>query len=96
MGWAAGLKLRRAVDGLERVLAVELLTAARALDMRDGGVATSKSSPAITAVRTLIRTVVEGPDTDRYLSPEIEAVRLLTHSGQVLEAANGALGSELL
>ena len=64
--------------------------------MRDGGVGTSKSSPAITAVRTLIRTVVEGPDTDRYLSPEIEAVRLLTNSGQVLEAANEALGAELL
>jgi len=95
MGWAAGLKLRRAVDGLERVLAVELLTAARGLDMRDGGVATSKSSPAITAVRALVRTVVEGPDTDRYLSPEIEAVRLLAHSGQVLEAANGALDTDL-
>ena len=34
MGWSAGRKLRRAVDGLTRVLAIELLTAARALDMR--------------------------------------------------------------
>src|SRR5204863_6633266 len=34
MGWAAGLKLRRAVDGLTRVLAIEVLTAARALDLR--------------------------------------------------------------
>ena len=34
MGWAAGLKLRRAIDGLRRVLAIELLTAARALDLR--------------------------------------------------------------
>ena len=34
MGWAAARKLRRAVDGLSRVLAVELLTAARALDLR--------------------------------------------------------------
>ena len=29
MGWSAGLKLRRALDGLTRVLAIELLTAAR-------------------------------------------------------------------
>ena len=34
MGWAAGRKLRRAVDGLTRVLAIEVLTAARALDLR--------------------------------------------------------------
>ncbi|GER22628.1 histidine ammonia-lyase [Zafaria cholistanensis] len=95
MGWAAGLKLRRAVDGLERVLAIELLTAARALDMRDGGIATCRSSPAIAAVRTLIRTVVEGPGTDRHLSPEIEAVRLLAHSGEMLAAANAALDTDL-
>ena len=34
MGWAAGLKLREAVDGLRRVLAIELLVASRALDLR--------------------------------------------------------------
>src|SRR4029079_17523910 len=34
MGWAAGRKLRRAVDGLTRVVAVELMTAARGLDLR--------------------------------------------------------------
>ncbi|MDP9443142.1 MAG: histidine ammonia-lyase, partial [Actinomycetota bacterium] len=34
MGWSAGRKLRRAVDGLAQVLAIELLTAARALELR--------------------------------------------------------------
>ena len=34
MGWNAGRKLRRSVDGLGRVLAIEVLTAARALDLR--------------------------------------------------------------
>ena len=34
MGWSAARKLRRAIDGLTRVLAIELLTAARALQMR--------------------------------------------------------------
>ena len=29
MGWSAARKLRRAIDGLSRVLAIELLTAAR-------------------------------------------------------------------
>ena len=34
MGWSAARKLRRAVDGLTRVLPIEMLTAARALDLR--------------------------------------------------------------
>ena len=34
MGWSAGRKLRRSIDGLGRVLGVEVLTAARALDLR--------------------------------------------------------------
>ena len=34
MGWSAARKLRRSVDALTRVLAIELLTAARALDLR--------------------------------------------------------------
>jgi histidine ammonia-lyase len=34
MGWSAARKLRRALDGLTRVLAIELLTGARALDLR--------------------------------------------------------------
>ena len=34
MGWSAARKLRRAVDALTQVLAIEILTAARALDLR--------------------------------------------------------------
>src|ERR671920_1977719 len=34
MGWSAARKLRRAVDALTRVLAIELLIAARGLDLR--------------------------------------------------------------
>ena len=34
MGWSAARKLRRAIDGLTRVLAIEVLTAARGIDMR--------------------------------------------------------------
>ena len=34
MGWSAARKLRRSVDGLTRVIAIEVLTAARALDLR--------------------------------------------------------------
>ena len=34
MGWSAARKLRRAVDGLARVLAIEVLTAARGIELR--------------------------------------------------------------
>ncbi len=34
MGWAAARKLRRAIDGLTRVLAIEVMTAARGLALR--------------------------------------------------------------
>ncbi len=81
MGWHAGLSCARRIDGLARVLAIELLTSARALDMRDGGLATTKSSPVITAVREAIRTKVEGPGTDRFISPEIESVFQLVTDG---------------
>ncbi|MBG6217371.1 histidine ammonia-lyase [Arthrobacter sp. CAN_A6] len=95
MGWAAGLKLRRALDGLTRVLAIEILTAARALDMRDGGLAASRSSGAIHAARVGVREVVEGPGTDRYLAPEIEAARVLVHDGTLISAVENALGMPL-
>ena len=95
MGWAAGLKLRKSVDGLTRVLAIELLTSARALDMRDGGLATSRSAPAVAAVRSAIRAVVPGPGPDRYLAPEIEAVRVLVHDGSLLAAVEAELGDRL-
>ncbi|MBG6224058.1 histidine ammonia-lyase [Arthrobacter sp. CAN_A2] len=105
MGWAAGLKLRRAVDGLTRVLAIEILTAARALDMRDGGAtglagaagtaAGPRSSTPITAVRARLRQDIEGPGTDRYLAPEIEAARLLVDDGSLLAAAHRALPTPL-
>ncbi|KDA05973.1 histidine ammonia-lyase [Microbacterium sp. CH12i] len=83
MGWAAARKLRRAIDGLTRVLAIEVLTAARALDLR----APLEAGPATGAVRDLVRTVVEGPGPDRFLSPEIEAVTELVRSGAVARTA---------
>ena len=80
MGWSAARKLRRAVDGLRRVLAVELLAAARAIDMR----APLGSSPAIAAARAEIRRVVPGPGPDRVLADELAALERLCASGTLL------------
>ena len=83
MGWAGARKLRRAIDGLARVLAIEVLTGCRALDLR----APLQPAAATGAVRDLVRTRVEGPGPDRFVSPEIEAVTDLVASGAVALAA---------
>jgi histidine ammonia-lyase len=89
MGWSAARKLRRAVDGLTRVVAIEVLTAARALDLR----APLEPSPATGAVVALLRSSgIQGPGPDRHLSPEIEAAVALVASGAVLSAAESVTG----
>lgn len=88
MGWAAGRKLRQAVDGLTRVLAVEVLVAARALDLR----APLEPAPGTAAVRGLVRTCVPGPGPDRVVADEVAAVVDLVATGDVVRAAEGVLG----
>jgi histidine ammonia-lyase len=91
MGWSAARKLRRALDGLTQVLAIELITAARALDLR------APLSPArgTGAVRDQLRRSIPGPGPDRHLAPEIEAAVLEVSTGRVLAAAEAAVGSIL-
>ena len=88
MGWAAGLKLRRSLDGLRRVVAIEILTAARALDFR----APLTPAPATGAARDSVRTLVDGPGPDRFLAPEIEAVVELLDSGLLVAAVESVTG----
>jgi histidine ammonia-lyase len=89
MGWSAGRKLRRALDGLTRVLAVEVLTAARALDLR----APLEPAAGTGAVRDVVREHVAGPGPDRHLAPEIEATVELVRSGALVRAAEAAVGT---
>jgi histidine ammonia-lyase len=79
MGWSAGLKLRRAVAGLTQVLAIELLTAARALDLR----APLAPAQATAAVRSALAELVPGPGPDRFLAPEIDAAVEFVRTGRV-------------
>lgn len=83
MGWAAARKLRTAVDGLARVLAVEVMAAARAIDLR----APLRPAPATAAAIAVLRASVPGPGPDRFLAPEIEATHRLVASGALVAAA---------
>jgi histidine ammonia-lyase len=73
MGWHAGRKLRKVVDNLRRVVAIELVTAARALDMR----APLKPAPITGALLAKLRKEVPGVGPDRFLAPELEAAERL-------------------
>jgi histidine ammonia-lyase len=88
MGWSAARKLRRAVDGLTRVIAIELLTAARSLDLRRP----LQPAPATAAVRQVLRGSVPGPGPDRHLGPEIDAAVEVVASGRALAAAESVIG----
>ncbi len=92
MGWSAARKLRRSVDGLARVLAVEVLTAARGLQLR----APLEPAPATAAVvAALLGAGASGPGPDRFLAPEIEVAHRLVVDGtlrRVVEERTGPLG----
>jgi histidine ammonia-lyase len=88
MGWSAGRKLRHAVDGLTRVLAIELLTAARGLELR----APLAPAPATAAVLAALRTAVPGPGRDRVMAPEIAAAVELVDGGGARRAAEAVTG----
>ncbi len=84
MGWNAGRKLRRALDGLTRVLAIEILTAARGTQLR----APLQPAPATAAVIAAL----PGPGPDRFLTPEIDQAVEFVKSGGARRAAESVTG----
>jgi histidine ammonia-lyase len=91
MGWAATRKLRRAVDGLGTVLAVEAATAARALRLRDP----LRPAPGTTAAAEALDAAgVGGPGPDRHLAPEIAAAERMVRDGALLAAVAPYLKQE--
>ncbi len=90
MGWHAARKLRRALDGLTRVLAIEVLTAARALDLR----APLEPAAATRAVVQALRNSgIAGPGPDRQLAPEIEVSVQAVRTGGVRASAETVTGA---
>ena len=86
MGWAAARKLRRVLDAVGHVLAIEAVTAGRALDLR------APLAPAAGTGAALgrLREVVPGPGPDRVLAPELAAAAEVVISGALLDAVVGA------
>ena len=79
MAWGAVRKLRRVVDNVRRILAVEYVIAARAVDLR----APLEPAEATGAMIAVLRAHVDGPGPDRYLSPELTAAEDLLRARAV-------------
>lgn len=69
MAWGAVRKLRKVVDNVRRILAIELVIGARAVDLR----APLEPAAATATVIAALRDVVAGPGPDRVLAPELTA-----------------------
>jgi histidine ammonia-lyase len=71
MGWSATVKLRTILDNLTSVLAVELLTAARGLQLRSP----LTPSPAGWAAVAAVAGIAGEPGADTFVAPAMEAAR---------------------
>ena len=88
MGWSAARKLRSVIANLRRILAIEWVIAARAVEIR------RPLQPA-DATRTaidLLRTRVPGPGPDRALSPELKAAEELLAGEHLLRSVHAVTG----
>jgi histidine ammonia-lyase len=86
----AALHARQVVWNVERIVAIELLCAAQAVDLRLGLQPGARLGQSTSAVRHLIRQTVPFLSWDRFLQPEIEAVAEMVHEGSILRVAGAA------
>jgi len=88
MGWAAAVKLRRVLDNLRSLLAVELLAAVRGLQLR----APLRPSPAGEVALRLVGEVAGEPGPDVFLAPVLEAMRELVAGPELRTAIEKTVG----
>jgi histidine ammonia-lyase len=89
MGWSAGRKLRTVLANLERILAIETLCAAQALELRTP----LQPGPATSNVLKTIRREVSFMKKDRFLAPDLRRAEELVRTGELVQAAGEAIGT---
>jgi histidine ammonia-lyase len=77
MGMTGALKLRQVVEHVERIVAIELMCAAQAVEFRRP----LKSSPQLEAVHEAVRKVVPKLEQDRVLAGDIDALAAAIRQG---------------
>ena len=89
MGPIAARQARAVVANVRRILAIEALAAAQAIEFHRP----LKTSPSLEAVHAVIRLTIPKYDSDRIMGPEIEAMADLISGGNLLRAAETGSGS---
>lgn len=88
MGTTSARQCAMILENATWVLAIELLNAAEALDFHQP----LHPGPGVGAARDAVRTVVPPLESDRMLTPDLEAVRALMLSGVLRESVEAVIG----
>jgi histidine ammonia-lyase len=89
LGWAAARNLRQVLTNLSRILAVEAVCAAQAIDLREPLLPAAGTAAAIEQLRVTI----PGPGPDRFLGPDLTSAEALVWNGELLGAVEAVVGS---
>ncbi|HSL97952.1 MAG TPA: histidine ammonia-lyase [Candidatus Deferrimicrobiaceae bacterium] len=87
MGPIAGRGARVVLGHVERIIAIELLCAARALDLRLADLSGARPGDGVEAALARVREVVRPWDGDREPGPDLDAATRLVHSGAMADLA---------
>jgi histidine ammonia-lyase len=87
MGWAAARKLREACTCLARVVAIEAVAGARALELREPLHPATGTAAGVAAIRR----VAVRHEHDEFLAPELAVVAALVESGSLVAAVRDAV-----
>lgn len=79
MGMTGALKLKRVVENVEHILAIEMLVAAQGLDYR----APLRPSAGVEAAHTTVRSLVPHLEEDRTPAPDIAAIAEAIREGRL-------------
>jgi histidine ammonia-lyase len=88
MGWTTALKTKQIIDNAQAVVAIELMAGAQALDFR----APLKPGKGVQAAYEVIRSHVSHLEEDRPLYNDINTLKDVVQSGEVLDAVERAVG----
>jgi histidine ammonia-lyase len=87
MGATAALHARNVLANVQRILAIELLCAAQALDFRLALVPGTAPGSGVAAAHAAVRAQIAHVDADRELGPDIDAALRLVRAGDLATLA---------
>ncbi|MFQ6108751.1 MAG: histidine ammonia-lyase [Candidatus Aminicenantales bacterium] len=89
MGMTSALKAQQIIDNAQAVLGIEMMAGAQAIDFRKP----IKPSPGVQTAYKVIRKYVDFLEEDRPLYDDINRMKGLVQSGEILEAVENVVGS---